>query len=129
MVWIYLKWLDESVMGPVPSKDVQTPLLSEVAIFKWKMRTMLNQMKNHISDFYFLGYGWMYLQFTVTNLDFQLCPRQKKIVQKWLNLQERCAMSWNEWKVDKLETYHPNLSFWDMFDYVLKFRTFFRRCR
>ena len=41
--------------------------LSEVAIFAWKMRTVLNRMKNQFSDFshfYFLSYGWLYLRFT-----------------------------------------------------------------
>lgn len=39
--------------GPVPSKNMQT-LPSEVSIFTWKIPTVLilNQMKNHISDFF-----------------------------------------------------------------------------
>ena len=39
------------------------------------------QKKKHVSDFsyfYFLSYGWLYLQITVTNLDFQVYSRQKK---------------------------------------------------
>ena len=71
------------------------PLLpsSEVAIHAWKMRTVLNRMKYHISDlydFYFLSYGWLYLQFTVTQ---QVCHRPKiEVVQKWPNLQERIVL-------------------------------------
>ena len=71
---------------------------SELLQFSWTMPTVLNRMKNQFSDFYFLSYGWLYLQFTVTHLDFQVCHRPNKIVQKWSNLQERCVMSWNEMK-------------------------------
>ena len=51
----------------VPSKDMQTttPLLpSNVAIFRWKMPTVLNWMKNRFSNFYFSSYSWLNLQFT-----------------------------------------------------------------
>ena len=50
--------------------------LSELAIFTWKVLTMLKQMKNQcfdFSDFYLLRYGWLYLQFKVTHLHFQAC--------------------------------------------------------
>ena len=30
---------------------------------------------------------------------FKCVINQKKIVQKWSNLQKRCAMSWSEWKI------------------------------
>ena len=33
------------------------PAPSEVAIFTWNMRTVLNRMKNKFSDFIFLSYG------------------------------------------------------------------------
>ena len=66
--------------GPVPSKDMQTPpppSLRSGHIYM-KGRTVLNRMKNHISafsDFYFLNYGWLYLQLTVKH---QVCHRPKK---------------------------------------------------
>ena len=35
------------------------------------------------------------------HLDFQACHQPKKNrVHKWSNLHERCAMSWNEWKIN-----------------------------
>ena len=57
--------------------------------------TVLDQMKNQFFDCYFLSYGWLYLEFT---MPFLVYHRPKKIAQKWPNLQERCAMTWNEWK-------------------------------
>ena len=54
--------------------------------------------------------------FTVTHQTFQVCHRpKKKIVQKWSNLQERCGMCRNEWKIN-----FPIFSFWVMVDFVLK---------
>ena len=44
------------------------------------MPTVQNQMKNQFSDFsdfYSLSYCWLYLQFAVTHLAFQLCHRTK----------------------------------------------------
>ena len=61
-------------------------------MFSCKMCTVLNRMKNQFSDFCILSYGFMYLQFTVTH---RVCQRpQKNVVQKWPNLQERCALLW-----------------------------------
>ena len=54
--------------------------------------------------------------FTVTHQTFQVYHRpKKKIVQKWLNSQERCGMCRNEWKIN-----FPIFSFWVMVDFVLK---------
>ena len=50
--------------GPVPIKHTQTLPRSEVAIFTWKMPTVLNWMKNQFSDFYFSRNDGLYLQFT-----------------------------------------------------------------
>ena len=43
-------------------------------------------------------------------------PTKKKIVEKWPNLQEICAMSGNELKIN-----FPIFSFRDMVDFILKF--------
>ena len=59
--------------------------------FSWKMRTVLNPMKNQFSDFcgfYFLSYSWLYLQST-KNL-----PTKRKVFQKWPYLQKRCGLLW-----------------------------------
>ena len=51
---------------PVPIKDMQTPSPSEVAIMTWKMFTVLNRMKNHISDFsFFYLFKFMLITFTI----------------------------------------------------------------
>ena len=70
--------------------------------------------------FYFSSYGRFYLQFTAIHLDFQVCRRPKKIFQKRPNLQERWAMSWNEWKINF--TVFMIFGFGDIVDFVLKFR-------
>ena len=61
--------------GPCPKfgyADPHPP--SELLPFSWKMRTVLNRMKNQFCDFFF-SYSWLYLQFTVT---YQFCHRPKK---------------------------------------------------
>ena len=75
----------------------RTNPLSEEAIFAWKMRTLLNRMKNKFYDFNFLSYGWLYSQFTLTHQDFQVCHRAKKNCSKVAKLTGE--MSWNEWKI------------------------------
>ena len=61
------------------------------------MHTVLNQMKN-----YFLSYSSLYSQWhtwlfkCVTN-------------QNWPNSQERCAISWNEWKVQIFPIFVSNI--------------------
>ena len=59
-------------------------------------------MKNQFSDLYFSKHGWLYLQFTGDTPGFSnVSPTiTKKVVQKWSNLQKRCGMSWNEWKIN-----------------------------
>ena len=45
--------------------------MSKVFKFTWKIRNRLNRKKNQISyfsNFYFLSYGWLYIQFTMTHL-------------------------------------------------------------
>ena len=59
----------------IPTKDMQTSPLRSCHIH---MNTAMNQMKNQFSDFYFLSYGWLYLRFTVTHLNFQVCHRPKQ---------------------------------------------------
>ena len=47
--------------------NLNPPHPLELLPFSWKMRTVLNRMKNQffdLCDFYFLSYGWLYLQFT-----------------------------------------------------------------
>ena len=59
--------MDQNI-SPVPRKDMQTPLspYPEVAIFTWKMPTVLNRMKNHISKFYiFLFFELWLFAFTL----------------------------------------------------------------
>ena len=91
-------WLAMTI-GPVPSKDMQIPPLSEVTIITLKMRTVLNRVKNNISDFsnfYFLSNDWLYLQFTMTQ---QVCHRQKKVVQKWPSYRKdaHCSDNYFSW--------------------------------
>ena len=79
-------------------KDMQTlpsPLSSEVVIFTLKIPTVLNRMKNKLSDFYLLSYGWLYKQCSSVLPQFPSVTPTKKIVQKLPNLQERCAILWN----------------------------------
>ena len=64
------------------------PLLSEVAIFTGEMPTMLNQMKNKFSDFYFLNCGCLYLQLNNViggHLTLQLRHRPKMTKQSCLS--------------------------------------------
>ena len=60
----HLEFLTAVYYGFFPTNDMQTfpPFPSEGAIFTWNMHTVLNRMKNKFSDFYFLIYGWLYLQ-------------------------------------------------------------------
>ena len=69
---------------------MQIPPPSIFLPFSWKMHTVMNRMKNQFYDFcdFFLGYGWLYLQFT-KNL-----PTKKKVVHNCSNLQERCGLLW-----------------------------------
>ena len=55
-----------------------TPPSSEVAIFTWKISTVLNQMKNKFSDYYISSYGWLYLQFTSMSPQFPCVSQTKK---------------------------------------------------
>ena len=77
--------LIETIIGPVSCKDMQTSTLlpplpfSEVAIFTWKMRTVLKRMNNKCSNFYFSSYDWLYLQFYGDTSDFSsVSPTKKK---------------------------------------------------
>ena len=46
------------------------------------MRTVLNRIENQFSDFYILGYDWLYLQFTGDTPGFStVSPTKKKVVQ------------------------------------------------
>ena len=84
----------------------------EVAIFTWKKPTVLKRMKNKLSDFYYLSYGWLYLQFTGDTPSFlSVSPTKKNFFPKWPNLHESCAMCWNEWKVN-----FSIFNFWGMID-------------
>ena len=49
-----------------------------MAIFTWKMHTVLNRIKNQFSDFYFLSYRWLYLQFTGDTCIFMCVTDRKK---------------------------------------------------
>ena len=88
--------------------------------FTWKMRTLLNRKKNLISDFsdFYFFELWL-IVFTIIYGDTpNESPTRKEVVQKWPNLQERCATGWNGWKVN-----FAILSFFlDMVDFALKFR-------
>ena len=56
--------------GFVPSKDMQTPLPFRSGHNYMKDAHSAESKKNHVSDFsdfYFLSYGCLYLQFTVTH--------------------------------------------------------------
>ena len=53
--------------------------ISEMVQFSWKMPILLKRMKNQISEFYFLNYGWLYLQITGDATGFSsLLPTKKK---------------------------------------------------
>ena len=95
---------------------------SEVVTFTWKMRTVLNPMKKTIFRFFrYLFFELWLLVFTIyadTPSFSNVSPT--KIVQKWPNLQERCAISMNEWKIK-----FPIFSVWDIINFVLNFRFFY----
>ena len=107
--------------GPVPSKNRQTRLPSEVTIFTWKMPIVVNRMKSQFSDFYFPSYGWLYLQFTSMSPQF-LCasPTKKKFVHLWPNLQERQMrkrIALRQVFLEKL-FFCATWSFWNMVDFI-----------
>ena len=79
--------------------------------FLCKMRNVLRRMKNQFSDFWVIDFVHNFLVFL---------PTKKNFFQKWPNLHGRCAMSWNEWKIN-----FAIFRFWDMVDFVLNFRHFF----
>ena len=63
----YLKILKNN--GPVPTKDMQTPLSSVLIRFSWKMRNVLNKWKINFSIFIFRviikihrKLGWFFVQ-------------------------------------------------------------------
>ena len=69
---------------------MQTPPPSpQVAMFTWKLSTVLNRIKNHFADFYFLSYGWLYLQFTVTHQVWNSKHTKKKVGQKLSNVHKK----------------------------------------
>ena len=57
-----------------PFKKVESKLRGRgLLVVSWdrdKIQNRLNQKKNQIPDFYFLSYGWLYLQFTGDTLEF-----------------------------------------------------------
>jgi len=90
-------------------------LPSEVAVFTWKMPTVLKRMKNQFSD------SWLIL-FTifVAYFNFQASHRQKKMYPKV------AIFTWKMRKVLKrMKNRFCIFSFWDVIDFVLKFRIFF----
>ena len=56
-------------------------LPSELAIFTWKIPTLLNRIKNQFSDFYFCIYNLL----VGTSSQFPCVSPTKKIVPKWPN--------------------------------------------
>ena len=70
------------IFGPVPGKDMQTPLshrsghIYKKEIMKDKQCAEMNEKS--IFLFHFLSYDWLYLQFSVT--------QKRKFFQKWQNL-------------------------------------------
>ena len=74
---------------PVPSKDMLTPPPSfRIAPIFMNDSHSAESNEKSIFQLYFEVYGWLYLQIT-KNL-----PTKKKVVLKWSNLQERCALLW-----------------------------------
>ena len=104
-------------VGFFPAKDMQTPSPLRINCshfhetcgqcwIEWKINY-------HIFIFWVM---WLYLQFRSDTHEFSsVSPTKKKVIQKFSNLQKRCAMSWNEWKIK-----FPIFIFWVMVDLVLK---------
>ena len=94
-------------------KDETCPWIRET----WKMPTVLNRMKNHLSDF-------SNLKSDFSNLTHQGAASQQIILADWINswttfffqklpnLHERCWMWWDEWKI--ISYIFAIFSFWDM---------------
>ena len=85
--------------GFFPTKGMQTtPLPLRIApIF---MKDAHSAESNEKSIFRFLFFELWLIVFIIYGWHTWIFEfhRPKKIVQKWPHLQERCAMSWNEWK-------------------------------
>ena len=67
-------------MGPIPTKAMHThpPPLSEVAIFTWKMRNGLKQIKNHFKIVWFLVFEiWSVKDLTI-RLQKKKCSKVAK---------------------------------------------------
>ena len=94
---------------------MQTPL-EIVPIFMKDAHSAESNEKSILRYIYFYSCGWLYLKYTGDTPRFSSVSQTKKIVQKWSNLQERFAMSWNEWKIN-----FAIFIFWVMVDFVLKF--------
>ena len=87
--------------------DCRPPLSpSKVAIFAWKMSTVLNWMKSQFL-FFELWFIVLNIYMQVYQLNFQLSPTKKEcvkivVVQKLQKVPERWAMYWKEWKINFL---------------------------
>ena len=82
-------------------KDAQCAELNEKSVFRFLW-------------FYILNYGRFCSQFLMNNR-----PKlpKKKLLQKWIDLHERCAMCWNE-RIINFSIF-VIFTLWDMVDYVL----------
>ena len=61
---------------------------------------------------------WVMVDF-VHNFQVYIRPKISIFLQKWPNLHERCAMYWNEWKLN-----FPFFSFWDISVFLHKIGQF-----
>ena len=92
----------------------QTPPPSELIPFSWKLRTVLNQMKNHFSIFKFLSYGWLCLQFTGDTRIFKCVTDYNKKNMSFINGQ--IYRKYAQWA----ETNEKSI-FWFLFFEILYF--------
>ena len=90
---------------------------TEMAIYAWKIPTVLKRLKNQFSNFYFLSYGWLYLQFTGdTPWLPSLSPTKKKsFISGQIYMKNAQCPETNE-KINF--QFFTTFSFWD----ILKFR-------
>ena len=85
------------------------------------MHSVLNQMKNQFSDFYFLSYGWLYLQFTdvITGFSSRYVTNPKKKSFQSGQIHRKDAQ-WAETNEKSIFHFLWFLFFWVMVDFVLK---------
>ena len=90
--WIYMIYLSNTHIEALSQIRIcRPPPPSEGVQISWKMPTVLNRMRNHVSV-RLLVFGLWLILFTIYSDTPGVPPIQKNVFQKWSNLQERCAL-------------------------------------